>query len=389
MLYLNHAATSHPKPESVYQAVDTCLRGKCNGNGRSNADLDADRLVYQTRERIATLLNIPQSARIVLTSSGTESLNVALFGLLSPGDHVITTSMEHNAVTRSLHYLRTSRAVTVTKIPCSPEGELDPQDIRRVIQSKTKLIVITHASNVTGTILPIQEVGQIAKEHSILFLVDAAQTVGHLRIDVKNTGIDLLAFPGHKGLFGPPGTGGLYIAEGINFRPLKYGGTGSHSDLDTIPESLPDKYEAGTPNLPGIAGLKAGVEFILQTGLELIRRHELHLTELFLEKVVELDEIQIYGSQEPFHRVATVSLNITGCDPLEVAQALQEVYGIICRPGLHCAPDAHKTIGTFPQGTLRFSFGYSNTAEEVDALVTALSQIIEVMKPAKILSFAS
>ncbi|MDI6783722.1 MAG: aminotransferase class V-fold PLP-dependent enzyme, partial [bacterium] len=183
------------------------------------------------------------------------------------------------------------------------------------------------------------------------------------------------------GLFGPPGTGGLYIAEEINFRPLKYGGTGSHSDLETMPEFLPDKYEAGTPNLPGIAGLKTGVEFILQTGLELIHRQELHLTQLFLEKVAELDEIQIYGSQDPFHRVATVSLNITGCDPLEVAQALQEVYGIICRPGLHCAPDAHKTIGTFPQGTLRFSFGYFNTREEIETLVLALRQIAQIKEP--------
>jgi cysteine desulfurase/selenocysteine lyase len=380
MIYLNQAATSHPKPESVYRAVDQCLRGQCGTTSRSNANYDADRVVYRTREVLARLFNIAHAERIIFTANATEALNLAVFGLLAPGDHVVTTAMEHNAVTRPLHYLQTHQNVTVTKVPCSNAGELDPQDILRALQQKTKLIAITHASNVTGTLYPIEEVGEIARERDIYFLVDAAQSAGCVRIDVQKTGIDLLAFPGHKGLFGPPGTGGLYIAEGVELRPLKYGGTGSHSDLDTMPEVVPDRFESGTSNLPAIAGLNAGLEFILQKSIDEIRHHEMELTQLFINKVSELDGITIYGSLERWYRVATVAINIEDCDPMELGHALQEVYGIICRAGLHCAPDAHKTIGTFPYGCVRFSFGYFNTTEEVEKLISALSQIIQITK---------
>jgi cysteine desulfurase family protein len=383
VIYFNQAATSHPKPESVYQAVDQCLRGQCGKTSRSNASYDADRVVYQTREVLARLFNITHAERIIFTANATEALNLAVFGLLDSGDHVVTTSMEHNAVTRPLHYLQTYQNVTVTKVPCSSAGELDPQDILRAIQQKTKLIAITHTSNVTGTLIPIEGIGEIARERGIYFLVDAAQSAGCVRIDVKKTGIDLLAFPGHKGLFGPPGTGGLYIAEGIELRPLKYGGTGSHSDLDTMPDVVPDRFESGTSNLPAIAGLNAGLEFILQKNIDEIRHHEMELTQRFINKVIELDGVTVYGSLESWYRVATVAINIENCDPMELGHALQEIYGIICRTGLHCAPDAHKTIGTFPYGCVRFSFGYFNTTAEVETLIAALSQITQMKSKRK------
>ncbi|MFB3895195.1 MAG: aminotransferase class V-fold PLP-dependent enzyme [bacterium] len=381
MIYLNQAATSHPKPETVYQAVDRCLRGECGTNSRSNAHDAADYMVYQTREKLAKLFNIPYADRIVFTLNATEAINLALFGLLNPGDHVITTSMEHNAVTRALFYLQTHLAVSVTKIPGYADGNFDPQEIKKAIQPKTKLIVMTHASNVTGTLYPIAEVGELAQDKVIYFMVDAAQTAGNVGLDVQKAGIDILAFPGHKGLFGPPGIGGIYVAKGISLRPLKYGGTGSHSDLASMPEMMPDKFESGTPNLPGIAGLHAGAEFILQTGLTRIQQHELELTEYFLEEAANINQFLLYGSKETKHRVATVSFNILGCDPMEVGHALQEIYGIVCRAGLHCSPDAHKTIGTFPAGTVRVSFGYFNTKQEIELLLSGLQQIAKLGKP--------
>ncbi|SMB98264.1 cysteine desulfurase family protein [Thermanaeromonas toyohensis ToBE] len=381
MIYLNNAATSWPKPEDVYRAADYTLRHLAGspGRGHSSWSLETGQTLVETRELLATLFNIQEPEHIIFTSGATMSLNLALKGFLNPGDHVIISSMEHNSVARPLFSLRAS-GVEVSIAQCSPEGTLDPREVEALISPRTKLICLTHASNVTGAILPIAEVGEIARRHGVYFLVDAAQTAGELSIDVEEAHIDFLAFTGHKALFGPPGTGGLYIRHPEKLYPLIEGGTGSHSEAFTQPEIMPDKFESGTPNAPGIAALGAGVKFILKTGLERIRAHNLRLLEFLLEGLKEIPGLTLYGPGKSDSMIPVVSLNIEGISPGEACAWLAERYGIITRSGLHCAPLAHQTIGTLATGTLRLSPGFFNTEEEIEKALAGLRELVKEVR---------
>ena len=379
VIYFDNAATSFPKPPQVVEAITHFLLHVGANPGRSGHRLsvEAGRIVYEAREALARLFNVRDPLRIVFGHNVTEAINLALRGLLRPGDHVVTSSMEHNAVMRPLRALE-RQGVELTVVPCSPEGFLDPADVERALRPNTRLIVLNHASNVTGTLLPVAEVGRIARRHGTLLLVDAAQTAGVYPIDVGADAIDLLAFTGHKGLFGPMGTGGLYIGPRVpldEFKPLKRGGTGSRSEYEEQPDFLPDKFESGTLNAAGLAGLAAGVRFVLERGVDEIRRHEEELTRLLLNGLSSVEGVSIYGPGDPARQTATVSFNVAGMEPSEVALRLDEQFGVMCRPGLHCAPSAHRTAGTFPMGTVRFSLGYFNTVEEVEKAVAAVRAI--------------
>lgn len=377
MIYLDNAATSWPKPEAVYRAIDEYMRHIGANPGRSGHQLSiqAGRIVYETRESLATLFGIGDPTSVILTSNATEALNLVISGLLKQGDQVITSSMEHNSMMRPLRAAE-RKGVEVTVVGCTPEGILHPADIERAIGSNTRLVALNHASNVVGTLLPIAEVGQIARKRNVLFLVDVAQTAGCQPIDVETLNIDLMAFSGHKGLFGPQGTGGLYIRKGIesSIEPLKHGGTGSRSEYEYQPDFLPDKYESGTPNTVGIGGLGAGVSFVLEHGVG-IRRKEEKLTKALLDGLRSVAGVTIYGHGDPSGRAAVISFNISGLTPSEVAIHLEEEHGILCRPGLHCAPTTHKTLGTFPQGTVRLSPGYFTSDEDIEKTVEAVSRI--------------
>ena len=378
-IYLDNAATSFPKPESVYKAVSDTLRkyGSSPGRGGHKMSIQTERLIFETRERIASFFNIPYSSNVIFTFNVTMGINLALKGFLKAGDHVLTSSMEHNAVMRPLKRLENPPlgGISKTIVQCSKEGFLNPKDIEKEIKPNTKLIVITHASNVTGTILPICEVGEIARKKGIAFFVDAAQSAGLLPIDVQRDNIDMLGCTGHKSLFGPQGTGFLYIKDGLDVKPLIEGGTGSNSESDEMPDFFPDKYQAGTLNTPGIAGLGAGIEFIQDEGLKKIRDKELHLTTEIMNGLKDIKGVKLYGSLNPLERVAVVSFNIEGKDPADVGNILNEKYDIMSRVGLHCAPNAHRTIGTFPEGTVRVSVGYFNTEGDIDKLIKAVKDI--------------
>jgi cysteine desulfurase family protein len=329
------------------------------------------------RENLAELFNVSDPLKIIFTLNATEAINLVLKGLLHRGDHVITSSMEHNAVMRPLHELE-KNGVQVQVIPCNFDGILNPEDIGRAIKKNTALIVLNHASNVTGSILPIQCAGKIAKRNNILFLVDAAQTAGSYPLDIEKNHIDLLAFTGHKGLFGPTGTGGLVIGENVDIRkiaPLKTGGTGSRSESEIHPDFLPDLYESGTPNIAGIAGLNAGVRYILKRGTEEIRQYEVSLTEKLIRGLKEISGVTVYGKNNSEEQAAVVSFNIKNQSPSDIGLKLDEGYDIMCRVGLHCSPSAHRTIGTFPAGTVRFSMSIFNTVQEIEKAIMAVRKI--------------
>ncbi|MGQ9509497.1 MAG: aminotransferase class V-fold PLP-dependent enzyme [Thermodesulfobacteriota bacterium] len=376
MIYFDNSATSWPKPPQVKEAINKFIDEIGANPGRSGhlLSIEAAKIIFETRDLLAKLFNIKDSSRIVFTTNATESINLALKGLLQSGDHVVTSSMEHNSVMRPLRDLE-KKGVRLSIAPCSSNGELDPKEVEKRIQSNTKMIVLTHASNVTGTLLPIPEVGKIAKQHDIFFLVDAAQTAGSYPIDIETDGVDLLAFSGHKSLYGPQGTGGLVIGERIDEKkmiPLKQGGTGSRSEFEEQPDFLPDRFESGTPNTVGIAGLLEGVRFVLKEGVLNIHQYERSLIEKLAEGLLEIPKIKIYGWSKDKDRIATLSFNYLSLSSSEVASHLEECYGILCRPGLHCAPSAHKTIGTFPEGTVRFGLGYFNKAEEIEFALKAI-----------------
>ncbi|MEI6609664.1 MAG: aminotransferase class V-fold PLP-dependent enzyme [Deltaproteobacteria bacterium] len=381
-LYLDNAATSFPKPEAMLAAMINYQQTIGGSPGRSGHGLsiDAGRVVFETRETVARLFNIDDPLRIAFTKNSTEALNIALCGLLKKGDHVITTSMEHNSVMRPLRFLQ-SCGVELSVIPCSLQGDLDPEDIRRALRKNTKIVVLTHASNVTGTIMPVEEIGKIIRgSGDTLLCVDAAQTAGALPIDVAKMSIDLLAFTGHKSFYGPQGTGGLYVREGLdkNLLPLMRGGTGSHSEFEYQPDFMPDKYESGTPNAIGLAGLGAGVAFILEQTVQAIRAKEEQLTARFLDQLVEeKDKMTIYGPKDAALQTAVVSFKLKNITPSDAALYFEEKWGIMCRPGLHCAPAAHKTIGTFSQGTVRFSFGFFNSEKDIDMAVGAVQDLMQ------------
>ena len=377
MIYLDNAATSWPKPEIVYRTMDEFLRRKGGNPGRGSHSMAiaAKDTVEETRMLLARLINSPEVYRIVFTLNCTDALNLGLKGFLKPGDHVITDKMSHNSVVRPLNTLE-KRGLRVTRLTPSDElGFVSPEDIEKAIIPDTRLVIITHASNVTGTIQPIAQYGIIAHKHNLVFMVDAAQTAGKYPIDVQQANIDLLAFPGHKGLLGPTGTGALYIGERVNLDTLREGGTGSFSENEDQPEILPDRYESGTQNGVGIAGLGAGVKFIQEEGMEKIRRYEDHLTDVLIEDLRQIPGVTLYVAKEGAEQAPVVSLNVNGFEPGEVGTILDQAFDIKVRTGLHCAPIAHRTIKTFPKGTVRLSPGYFNTIQDIELTVSALERI--------------
>jgi cysteine desulfurase family protein len=378
-IYLDNAATSFPKPPSVLEAMKKFFFEVGANAGRSayrNAQ-QSSRMVFETRESIAQLIGAADSSRIIFTSNATESLNIAIMGILKEGDHVITSSIEHNSVMRPLRFLEKTRGITVNLAQCLPTGELDPDEVKRSIKENTKLIIATSASNVIGTILPIAEIGEIARAQHIPFLVDGAQTVGSNPINVEKENIDLLAFSGHKALLGPQGTGCLYIRDCIDLSFFKLGGTGSASDSDTQPEFLPDRFESGTLNLIGIAGLKAAVDFVLEQGIGEIRKKEKEITEYLLYRLLEMKQVALFGPKDSNRRMPVISISTGERDISEVGRILDSEFHIAVRCGLQCSPQCHKTIGTFPTGTLRISPGYFSKKEEIDALIAALKEILK------------
>lgn len=375
MIYFDNACTSFPKPPEVVDSMrDYYLRiGSSPGRSGHSLALKAGRLVFEARESLSQLFHVPRSERLVFTCNATDALNLAIMGLLREGDHVITPSMEHNSVMRPLNYLLKKGIIDLSIVPCSEEGHIDLDALKRSIKKNTRLIAVNHASNVVGTIAPVGEIGKISGE--IPFLVDAAQSAGAVRIDVEAMGIDLLAFTGHKSLYGPQGTGGLFVREGIDLKPLRLGGTGSKSDSWDHPNFLPDKYECGTPNTPGIVGLGEGVKFVLSQGIDEIRQHEMRLTRSLLEGLGDIEKITVYGPKNPYEQTPTVSINVKGREASEVGYRLDRQFEIMTRVGLHCNPGTHRTIGTFPHGTVRLSMGFFNTQEEVGQVLEALRDI--------------
>ncbi|HBR09654.1 TPA: cysteine desulfurase [Candidatus Acetothermia bacterium] len=384
MIYLDNAATSWPKPLQVSRAMDAFLTDVGGSPGRSSHRLaiEAGRIVYHARELLAELFAVNDPLRILLGPNATYFLNLALHGLLRPGDHVITSSMEHNAVMRPLRYLERC-GVDLTVLRCSKQGELNPLEVTRSIRPQTTMIVLNHSSNVTGGILSIAQMGQIARKHNLIFLVDAAQTAGVWPIDIEKESIDLLVFTGHKGLYGPPGTGGMVVGEHVKcdaMPPLILGGTGSRSSEEEQPDFLPDRYESGTPNTVGLAGLAAGIEYLFDKGIENIQHQNAQLTAKLHGGLAEIPRVVIYGKPDFTSRTAIVSFNINGLAPSEVGLRLDEDYNIMCRVGLHCAPAAHKTIGTFPIGTVRFSLGLYTTDHDIEQAIMAVTEIARSVK---------
>ena len=380
MIYFDNAATSWPKPSQVKEAMVRFMDEIGANPGRSGhlLSIEAARVLHETREVLSACFNVKDSSRVVFTHNATESINLALKGLIRPKDHVITSSMEHNSVMRPLRDLE-KNGVELSIIRCSERGMLDPQELEKKIQTNTRMIVLNHASNVTGTLLPINEVGLIARRYGLLFLVDAAQTAGAYPIDVESDEIDLLAFTGHKSLYGPQGPGGLVIGARVKEKemiPLKQGGTGSRSESEEQPDFLPDRFESGTPNSVGIAGLLAGVQFVLEKGIEQIRQYEIRLIQKLTDGLKKLPQVRLYGLENGLERTATLSFNIERLFPSDVAFRLERQFGILCRPGLQCAPAAHRTIGTFPEGTVRFSLSYLNTEEHVDQALQAVGHLV-------------
>ena len=378
MIYLDNSATSFPKPKVVTDKIMECYLGYAGNPGRSGHKLamKMDLEIYETREKICKLINGTEVLNVIFTFNATDSLNLAIKGVLEEGDHVITTSMEHNSVLRPLNQLRKEGKIELSIVYADDKGYIDPKKIFEALTPNTKMIVTTHMSNVFGTIVDIKAIGDFCKENNILYLVDASQSIGVLDIDVQEMNIDLLAFPGHKALFGPMGTGALYIKEGIIVKPLKEGGTGSYSHSIDQPDLYPDSLESGTPNGVGIIALGKGIDFINEVGLENIRNHEMSLKNHFIELLKDNEDVILYGTLDD-RQGAVVSLNVKDMDSSEISYILSDEFDIYTRPGFHCAPLAHKTMDTEELGAIRFSFGYYNTLEEIEKTVEALLNIIE------------
>ncbi|MFM9966576.1 MAG: aminotransferase class V-fold PLP-dependent enzyme [Planctomycetaceae bacterium] len=376
--YLDNAATSWPKPEGVLAAMDRYHRelGVAAGRGATRAASEVDATISRSRQRAARLFNAESSDRILFTFNGTDSLNVAIHGCLQPGDHVVASSLEHNSVLRPLSELRERIGIETTFIEPEANGRVEPTKFRAALRPNTKLVALLHASNVTGVVQPIDDVGAIARQAGALMLVDAAQTAGHLPIDVRNSPIDLLACPGHKGLLGPLGTGLLYLRLGIeqHVTSFRQGGTGSLSEDDRQPERLPDKYESGNHNAPGLFGLEAALDWLEQHSLAELRLHELSLRRRLIDSLADLKSVRLFAADLPDEFVVGVlSFAIVGFDPQEMAAILDHDFQIQIRAGLHCAPGTHRSLGTLATGgTIRVSFGPTTTVDEVERLVAAL-----------------
>jgi len=378
-IYLDNAATTFPKPLAVPEAIYDYIvnNGGTSGRGSYEKAIIADGLVYQTRKKLAKLFNHNDPKTVVFTSSVTESLNLALQGILKPGDHVVTSSLEHNAVWRCLKTLERDLGIYISMVPATEQGETDISDVEAAITPDTKVIVFTHASNVLGTIQPIGEIGALARKHNILFLVDAAQTAGVIPIDVQAQNIDLLAFTGHKSLLGPMGTGGLVVNCNAKIDPLISGGTGGDSAYEYQPDYYPNHLEAGTMNVSGIIGLGAALAFLETEGLETIRHKEDTLMDYALNVLSEVPGIEIYGPRDSSKTVGVIPFNITGHVPEEIAFYLDQECHVMIRSGLHCAPSAHRLIGTVSRGTCRIGIGYFNETADIDTLVNGLKSYLK------------
>lgn len=375
MIYMDNAATTMHKPQKVVEAVVAAMGSMGNaGRGAHVASLDASRTIYGTRARLAEFFHAENAKQIVFTANSTESLNIAIKGLLEKGDHVITTEMEHNSVLRPLYEME-SKGVELTIIPANKQGMICYDDFEKEIKENTKAIICTNASNLTGNMIDVKRVGEIAKAHNVLFVVDASQTAGVYPIDVQDMKIDILCFTGHKGLLGPQGTGGMYVKSGLRLRPLKCGGSGVDTYNKHHPEEMPTALEAGTLNGHSIAGLGAGVEYIEEQGIDTIREKELAFMWKFYNAVKQIPEVKIYGDFENEKRCPIVTLNIGDYDSSEVSDELLMTYDISTRPGAHCAPLMHKALGTVEQGAVRFSFSHFNTEEEVDIAIRAIQEL--------------
>lgn len=379
MIYLDNAATTYPKPPGVLEAVTRFMLETGGNPARSGhrMSVDASRVVYDARERIAELVGLGDPLKVAFTANCTTAVNCALRGLLCPGDHVITTGIEHNAVMRPLRCLE-QKGIDLAVVPCDAQGLVAPDDIASEIRANTRMVVMTHASNVLGCVEPIAEVGRICRELGVLLLVDAAQTLGAVPVHIGADCIDLLAFAGHKSLYGPQGIGGLVIGDHVDLSrmdPVICGGTGSRSESEEQPDFLPDMLEAGTLNGPGIAGLAAGIGFVLSTGVDVIRRHEIALTDRLMQRIIGIPGVTVYGPTDLDRRVAVVSFNVGGLDPAVAAMQLDEQFGIMCRAGLHCAPAAHRTAGTFPRGSIRFGLSWFTSDEDVEGAVRAVREL--------------
>lgn len=382
-IYLDNASTTFPKAPNVASAMADYITN-CGINinrGSYSLAYDVEDIIYTTRQRLHTLFNGHDPSHVIFTQNVTMSLNMVIKGLLKAGDHVLVSSMEHNAVMRPLTQLL-DEGITFDTIPCDSTGSIQMDSIEPLIRPNTVALIINHASNVCGTIQPLKSIGPICKAHNLQFIVDVAQTAGVIPIDVKACHIDALCFTGHKGLLGPQGIGGIIFTKEMaqTLTPLIAGGTGSFSHLETMPTNMPDTFEAGTLNLPGIIGLNEGVSYIESAGMENIHNHELALTKAFLEGLRSITGVNIIGKQDIQDRTAVVSITIDDMDAASIAYELESKYHIMTRVGLHCAPRAHQTLGTYPEGTVRFSFGYANTHKDVESALSALHKIVKNTK---------
>lgn len=376
MIYFDNAATSFPKPSTVAEAVFNAINTLGSpSRGSHSLSLEASRVVYNTRERLAKLFNLSNPLNVAFTSNATESLNIVINGLFAPGDHIITTQMEHNSVLRPIYALQ-NKNIEVSFIRCYNNGELDYSQIQTEIRPNTKAIVCTHASNLTGNLIDINNIGSICKNNNLLFILDASQTAGVFDINMETQNIDILCFTGHKSLYGPQGTGGICIKNNIDIHPYKLGGSGSNSYSTSHPDTLPDRLEAGTINSHSIAGLLAGIDFLESTGIENIRKHELNLMWQFYNGIKNIKNVKIYGNFNCAIKAPIVSLNIGSYDSSSISDELCNTYNIATRAGAHCAPLIHKALGLETQGAVRFSFSYFNTPQEVNIAINAIKELV-------------
>jgi cysteine desulfurase / selenocysteine lyase len=383
-IYLDNAATTWPKPEAVYEAVDHYQReiGAPNGRGAYREAQESNRIVERARQGVADLIGVREPSHIILGLNCSDMLNMAIRGVVRPGDHVVTTVTDHNSVLRPLRAMREEMNVTVTYVPCDGQGYVSPDDVRAAIKPNTRLVAVNHASNVTGVIQPVAEIGRIVQPTDALYLVDAAQSLGHVPLDANAVFADLLAAPGHKGLLGPLGTGVLYIRPGVEreVQPLRRGGTGSQSDEDSQPDVLPQKYEPGNHNLVGLAGLGPATKFLLNETIEVIELHHAEVGRRLIEGLKEIDGVKLYGPQSmSANRTSVVSITVDGYDPQELAAILEQTHNLQCRAGFQCAPRMHEALGTGPLGgTLRFSPGHTTTLEEIEIAIAAVQEVAAV-----------
>lgn len=379
-IYFDNGSTSWPKAPGVAGAMAELLENGAFNINRGNyaGAYEVEGMVLDTREQLARLFGVQDSRNVIFTPGITYSLNCFIKDVLKDGDHVLVTGLEHNAVMRPLEQMR-GQGVSYDIVPVDTEGNLDPDVLEGMVKPETRAVIATHASNVCGTIVPVQEIGEICRKKNLYFAVDTAQSAGTIPVDMEKYGIDFLAFTGHKGLLGPQGIGGFLVSEKLNknMKPLIAGGTGSQSDSFLMPENLPDKYESGTMNLPGIIGLHAALDYLEKTGIEDIHKKKMILTEHFLNQVKEIPNVRIVGRKDTENRVAVVSLDFLDGDNAVAAFELEQEYGIMTRVGLHCAPAAHKSLRTFPQGTVRFAFGAENTKEEIESCVKGIKRIAQ------------